>query len=177
MREYFKAIDVDPSEAKGLFRLLDIDSSDALDAEEFLGGCLRLRGPAKALDVALLMHEVKNLNQRFHAHFRFLECLLNEAVGADLDPLSPDAEGGCMSSNSSLQEVEQTLTDAVDVHDALSMSSIESLPGQIGSDTAMFGALRTTNNFVPSDERMMEFQILRDVALGDCKHTQKLSVA
>jgi len=36
MREYFKALDVDPSEAKGLFRLLDLDSSGSIDAEEFL---------------------------------------------------------------------------------------------------------------------------------------------
>jgi len=61
MQEYFQAIDVDLSEAKGLFRLLDLDDSGSIDAEEFLSGCLRLRGPAKALDLALLIHEVKRL--------------------------------------------------------------------------------------------------------------------
>merc|ERR1719199_1840014 len=62
MQEYFRAIDVDPSEARGLFRLLDLDGSGAIDAEEFLSGCLRLRGPAKALDLALLMHEVAQIS-------------------------------------------------------------------------------------------------------------------
>merc|ERR1712050_333168 len=63
MQAYFKAIDVDISEAKGVFQLLDLDKSGSIDAEEFLSGCLRLRGPAKALDLALLMHEVQRVNK------------------------------------------------------------------------------------------------------------------
>lgn len=65
MKAYFRAIDVDVSEAKGLFRLLDLDGSGSIDAEEFLSGCLRLRGPAKALDLALLIHETKRLTKAF----------------------------------------------------------------------------------------------------------------
>jgi hypothetical protein len=59
MREYFRALNVDPSEAEGIFRLLDLDDSGSIDAEEFLHGCLRLHGPAKALDLALVMHELR----------------------------------------------------------------------------------------------------------------------
>merc|ERR1712232_241655 len=70
MVEYFRAIDVDPSEAKGLFRLLDCKGDGRIDAEAFLSGCLRLRGPAKALDFALLLHEVKQLHMSFEAHMR-----------------------------------------------------------------------------------------------------------
>jgi hypothetical protein len=66
MKEYFKAVDVHVSEARGLFKLLDLDNSDSIDAEEFLAGCMRLRGPAKALDQALLMQEVKYLNRTVH---------------------------------------------------------------------------------------------------------------
>merc|ERR1719223_1055502 len=63
MQEAFKAINVDPSEALGLFRLMDIDGSGEVGAEEFLSGCLRLRGPAKALDLALLIREVRRFSQ------------------------------------------------------------------------------------------------------------------
>merc|ERR1711957_1158083 len=49
MQEAFKAINVDPSEALGLFKLLDLDESGGVNVQEFLSGCLRLRGPAKAL--------------------------------------------------------------------------------------------------------------------------------
>ncbi|CAK9102797.1 unnamed protein product [Durusdinium trenchii] len=38
------------------FRLLDGDSGQEIDMDEFLYGCMRLRGEAKALDLAKLMH-------------------------------------------------------------------------------------------------------------------------
>merc|ERR1719330_1644341 len=59
---FFKDIDLCMSEAKGLFRLLDSDGSGFIDMDEFLSGCLNLRGPARALDMQLLMREL--LNQR-----------------------------------------------------------------------------------------------------------------
>lgn len=70
---YFRAIDVDPCEAKGVFQLLDLDGSGTIDAEEFLNGCLRLRGPAKALDLAVLMHEVKEIRKDMRRQQRRLD--------------------------------------------------------------------------------------------------------
>merc|ERR1711957_469456 len=46
----WKAIDVEPADAAYLFKLLDFDSTGFVDFEEFLSGCLRLHGSAKALD-------------------------------------------------------------------------------------------------------------------------------
>jgi voltage-gated sodium channel len=60
MQEFFKAIDVDRSEARGLFTLLDLDNSDTVSIEEFVNGCFRLRGPAKSLDLALVIQEVRD---------------------------------------------------------------------------------------------------------------------
>eukprot|EP00927_Polykrikos_kofoidii_P044696 TRINITY_DN38594_c0_g1_i1.p1 TRINITY_DN38594_c0_g1~~TRINITY_DN38594_c0_g1_i1.p1 ORF type:complete len:644 (+),score=81.49 TRINITY_DN38594_c0_g1_i1:112-2043(+) len=59
MQEYFKSIDVDISEAKGLFDLLDADQSGSIDAVEFVSGCVRLTGPAKAFDIGLLLFEIR----------------------------------------------------------------------------------------------------------------------
>lgn len=42
-----------------VFKILDLDDDGALDADEFLSGCLRLRGPAKTLDV-LVARRKKN---------------------------------------------------------------------------------------------------------------------
>lgn len=61
MTELFKAIELDQSEAQCVFRLLDIDNSGSIDADEFLNGCLRLRGHAKALDMLIMMRETKTL--------------------------------------------------------------------------------------------------------------------
>merc|ERR1712050_800627 len=71
MKEAFKAINVDPSEARGLFKLLDMDNSGVVNAEEFLCGCMKLRGPAKALDLAILSREVRRMESSFaKAHLR-----------------------------------------------------------------------------------------------------------
>lgn len=64
MQQFFKGLDLDPCEARSLFKLLDVDDSGLVDADEFLSGCFRLRGPAKALDMALLYREVRNLSTR-----------------------------------------------------------------------------------------------------------------
>eukprot|EP00928_Gymnodinium_smaydae_P069923 TRINITY_DN5378_c0_g1_i1.p1 TRINITY_DN5378_c0_g1~~TRINITY_DN5378_c0_g1_i1.p1 ORF type:complete len:722 (+),score=113.61 TRINITY_DN5378_c0_g1_i1:80-2245(+) len=55
MVNYFRAVDLDQSEARSLFDLLDIDGSGCLTAEEFVIGCLRLRGPARAIDLATVL--------------------------------------------------------------------------------------------------------------------------
>jgi len=64
MQLYFKSVDLDPCEAKGLFVLLDADQSGRVEAEEFIMGCLRLRGTAKAIDLATLMYENRRWYKR-----------------------------------------------------------------------------------------------------------------
>merc|ERR1711879_490522 len=86
MLEYFKAIDVNPAEAKGLFSLLDLDGSGTIDAEEFLSGLKRLRGPAKALDLALLIYEVQRMASRQQEHKQHMEGLVSvmrERIGGE----------------------------------------------------------------------------------------------
>merc|ERR1712176_1300937 len=61
MLRCFKLLDIDPSEAGGLFTLLDTDCSGEIDAEEFVMGCLRLQGTAKAIDLATLMYFNKRM--------------------------------------------------------------------------------------------------------------------
>eukprot|EP00929_Paragymnodinium_shiwhaense_P003584 TRINITY_DN10417_c0_g1_i1.p1 TRINITY_DN10417_c0_g1~~TRINITY_DN10417_c0_g1_i1.p1 ORF type:complete len:645 (-),score=116.32 TRINITY_DN10417_c0_g1_i1:346-2280(-) len=64
MMEYFKAINIDPSEARGLFDLLDCDCSGGVDCDEIVNGLLRLRGSAGALETSLLLREVSHMCQR-----------------------------------------------------------------------------------------------------------------
>lgn len=64
---YFKSVDVDPREARSLFMLLDTDRTGTVDAEEFIMGCLRLRGGAKAIDLATLMYESRRWFQRLES--------------------------------------------------------------------------------------------------------------
>merc|ERR1719222_707680 len=97
MCQWFTSLDIDPSEARALFLLLDTDESGAIDSEEFMQGCLRLRGPAKAIDLATLMYFNKRLINWFRERFQnFDESLeiIEEALvvhpPADIDPEHPE---------------------------------------------------------------------------------------
>eukprot|EP00930_Biecheleria_cincta_P006073 TRINITY_DN107051_c0_g1_i1.p1 TRINITY_DN107051_c0_g1~~TRINITY_DN107051_c0_g1_i1.p1 ORF type:complete len:639 (+),score=84.96 TRINITY_DN107051_c0_g1_i1:36-1919(+) len=67
MQEFFKAIDVDISEAESVFHLLDSDESGTISLDEFMSGCLSLRGNAKALDVSILLHETRVFSRGIQA--------------------------------------------------------------------------------------------------------------
>lgn len=64
MKGVFDAINLDVDEAENLFTLLDVDRNGNLSYDEFMTGCLRLRGSAKSIDVATLMYE----GRRTHLH-------------------------------------------------------------------------------------------------------------
>jgi len=61
---YLHALGIDVSQGEILFHLLDTDDSHVVSLNEFLAGCLRLRGHAKSLDVNLLLHETRQLARR-----------------------------------------------------------------------------------------------------------------
>merc|ERR1712194_28640 len=71
---YFSQLGVDSDQVGKLFLLLDRDQSGSLDPEEFMFGCLKLRGAAKNLDVAVLHQELQWIYETL------------EIVVASLDP-------------------------------------------------------------------------------------------
>merc|ERR1712187_603977 len=54
MRDYFKHINVELSDAPALFEMIDLDASGSISSAELVRACLRLRGPARSLDLAML---------------------------------------------------------------------------------------------------------------------------
>lgn len=52
-------IGLNVADAKQLFELLDVNDDGEIDWDEFVMGCLRLRGPAKSVDVVTMMYETK----------------------------------------------------------------------------------------------------------------------
>merc|ERR1712032_1515137 len=61
IRAHLRSVGLEVDEARGLFKLLDIDRSGEIGIDEFVFGCLRLKGGAKAIDLATLMYENKRL--------------------------------------------------------------------------------------------------------------------
>lgn len=55
---YFSKLGVDTDEVDKLFELMDEDRSGEITLEEFLWGCLRLRGQAKNLDVEIVQRDI-----------------------------------------------------------------------------------------------------------------------
>lgn len=57
VREYLETLGLDISDAWSFFKLLDMDGGGSVEIEEFLMGCLRLRGAARAIDVSKIIHD------------------------------------------------------------------------------------------------------------------------
>jgi hypothetical protein len=72
----WKSIGVNHEDAKFLFKLLDIGSNGEVAFEEFLAGCLRLHGQAKAVDLLTVMQEGRKNFEQIMSKF----VLLSEAM-------------------------------------------------------------------------------------------------
>lgn len=72
-QQAFETIGIDITDANILFRLLDKDNDGSLDPKEFLNGCLRLRLPTKAMDLAILLRELlmPEPTTKSHRHARY----------------------------------------------------------------------------------------------------------
>jgi len=60
VQSYFAAMELDVSDAKQLFTLLDNDGSNTIEIREFIEGCSRLKGGAKSMDLLTLMEDNKH---------------------------------------------------------------------------------------------------------------------
>jgi hypothetical protein len=58
---YFSTAGLDANIAKTLFRLLDVDDTDRVGIDEFVGGCMRLKGAARSIDVNMLLYETEKM--------------------------------------------------------------------------------------------------------------------
>jgi len=63
-KEQMQYLGIHPTEAAGLFKLLDDDQSGSVSIEEFLSGCIRLKGQAKAVDMITLLFETNKINHK-----------------------------------------------------------------------------------------------------------------
>ncbi|CAK9095104.1 unnamed protein product [Durusdinium trenchii] len=82
VREYFSSLGLDVWDAWSFFKMLDLDESGAVDMEEFLMGCLRVRGSAKAIDISkCLALEIQDHSIQLLSTRRCKFSMMAEAVG------------------------------------------------------------------------------------------------
>merc|ERR1712050_375720 len=78
---YFASLDIETNDAWTLFKLLDNDETGHIDIEEFVEGCLQLKGTAKAIHVAKLSHDNKMLTLALEDFMGNVENRLDALVG------------------------------------------------------------------------------------------------
>uniref|UniRef100_A0A7S1FIR6 EF-hand domain-containing protein n=1 Tax=Noctiluca scintillans TaxID=2966 RepID=A0A7S1FIR6_NOCSC len=64
VRMVFALLELDIQDALSFFRLLDVDGSQELEIDEFVIGCMRLKGKAKTVDMETLMMENKRMMRK-----------------------------------------------------------------------------------------------------------------
>jgi len=70
-RAYLDFLQLSASEAQGLFMLLDLDQNGEVGVEEFVLGCMRLKGTAKSIDAASMMFQTKRLAVKLNEFFEY----------------------------------------------------------------------------------------------------------
>jgi len=85
VREYFETLGLDVEDAWSFFKLLDRDGGGSVEVEEFLKGCLRFRGQARAIDIGQLLHDQGWLlrhQSRFHTYMEMEHQKLKKQISS-----------------------------------------------------------------------------------------------
>lgn len=87
VKAYFQALELDVSQAQDFFEMLDTDNSDAVGIDEFIEGCVRLRGGARSVDVNMvllhcrkLLSQVRSLNKKSQKQLDMMSVMEKDAA-------------------------------------------------------------------------------------------------
>jgi len=90
VQAFLSGLDIDISDARIVFTLLDVDGSGSLTVEEFVDGAMKLKGPAKGIDMLAVMFDLVRYSLRFSDLCSFLE----EQTGQIKDLLAKGSSHG-----------------------------------------------------------------------------------
>jgi len=80
---YFAALGVNMHQACQLFSTLDADQPGSIDIDEFTNGCLRLKGEATSVDMAILHHEIHRVQKDLQALRRSFQAVFKRVSTDD----------------------------------------------------------------------------------------------
>eukprot|EP00927_Polykrikos_kofoidii_P082170 TRINITY_DN80_c0_g1_i2.p1 TRINITY_DN80_c0_g1~~TRINITY_DN80_c0_g1_i2.p1 ORF type:complete len:784 (-),score=171.80 TRINITY_DN80_c0_g1_i2:322-2406(-) len=89
VKAYFSALELDVSQARALFMLLDVDDTNEIGIDEFVEGCMHLKGSAKSIDVHMILLE----NERLIAKLSTFMALTESQMAAICGKLLVDFQG------------------------------------------------------------------------------------
>jgi len=85
MQAYLSSLGIEAVDAWTLLKLLDVNESGTVELEEFILGCMQLRGGAKAVHVARLAYDQRQMNtvlEEFIAHVNVQLAALSSALSS-----------------------------------------------------------------------------------------------
>jgi len=94
VQAYLAALNFHTSNAKEMFSMLDPHQTGKVRMNEFIAGCLRFKGSAKAVDVAILLHQHKKQSARLNSLANTLEKQMNIISQQVQVRLGPDSLAG-----------------------------------------------------------------------------------
>merc|ERR1712087_392885 len=80
MDDWFLALGFSMAEADKLFKVLDDDGSGSLSLAEFARGCLQLRNPVKAVDLALVQYNMRVMTEEICDRLEYNSGLLTDLL-------------------------------------------------------------------------------------------------
>jgi len=87
VKAYFSVLQMDITEAEGLFQLLDKDESGEVSIEEFIVSCMRLKGSARSIDLATMLMEHKRMYSMIKSYMGSMDASLTR-IQASIDDTS-----------------------------------------------------------------------------------------
>jgi len=79
---------IDVPDAAALFRLFDTDGDGTIDIDEFISGCLRLKGAAKSVEIAEMRNETSKILRRL-TRFMIHSQRVHDIICTSLDKVAP----------------------------------------------------------------------------------------
>eukprot|EP00747_Dinoflagellata_sp_TGD_P173184 gnl/TRDRNA2_/TRDRNA2_211224_c0_seq1.p1 gnl/TRDRNA2_/TRDRNA2_211224_c0~~gnl/TRDRNA2_/TRDRNA2_211224_c0_seq1.p1 ORF type:complete len:310 (+),score=36.74 gnl/TRDRNA2_/TRDRNA2_211224_c0_seq1:45-932(+) len=106
VQAYFTAMGIETTDAWTLFKLIDVDRGNAIDVEEFIRGCWRLRDTAKSIDLVTLMAEQKQMMRMLRKFMHYVEEQFDDLLfGVDAAQPDPDPGKSLATAHSGLEAV------------------------------------------------------------------------
>jgi len=106
VRAYFSGLDLDVSDARIIFTLLDVDGDDHVSIDEFVDGALKMKGSAKSIDMMALMFD----QLRFTLRMSQLCCFVEEQAQEIKEMLRPGCTEDAPNTFEKPHEIRQRMT-------------------------------------------------------------------
>ena len=151
MHAFLSSLELDISDAIGLFQVLDSDGTGAIEHSEFLFGCLRLRGGAKAMDMVRVQME----QEWMHSALLQMRSTLH-----DLHRIATFESRKTASSDSNLR-MDHAMSDASENEQSEWGVTSLAIPRLIDSSPMLNVELRTQ---IPAEERAVTLHELKRIS-------------